>query len=203
MSKDGQRDKGQPTLASTWLCQELKYREFSGSSGSRSFIYLFIYCCVLTILFLFCCTEGSRARCDAWLITWKMTLWVKHSVLQHTNSCTDAQIHNVWTFWSFLRPPQAVDFENDWKLVTLFIGGNDLCQYCNDRVSCCMESSQEIRGRPVRWRTFLFLFHRSTVVKHPRSVVWCPVYRAVSWYHSPNGPAHWSGIIKLCEQPSP
>ncbi|XP_029315903.1 phospholipase B1, membrane-associated [Cottoperca gobio] len=29
----------------------------------------------------------------------------------------------------------AVDFENDWKLVTLFIGGNDLCQYCNDRAS--------------------------------------------------------------------
>uniref|UniRef100_A0AAQ6IS46 Phospholipase B1, membrane-associated n=1 Tax=Anabas testudineus TaxID=64144 RepID=A0AAQ6IS46_ANATE len=29
----------------------------------------------------------------------------------------------------------AVDFQNDWKLVTLFIGGNDLCQYCNDRVS--------------------------------------------------------------------
>ena len=30
---------------------------------------------------------------------------------------------------------QAVNFEKDWKLVTLFIGGNDLCQYCNDRVS--------------------------------------------------------------------
>ncbi|XP_071962890.1 phospholipase B1, membrane-associated-like [Antedon mediterranea] len=25
-----------------------------------------------------------------------------------------------------------VDFENDWKLVTLFIGGNDLCQYCDN-----------------------------------------------------------------------
>lgn len=30
---------------------------------------------------------------------------------------------------------QEVDFEKDWKLVTLFIGGNDLCQYCHDRVS--------------------------------------------------------------------
>ncbi|KAK2878753.1 hypothetical protein Q8A67_019544 [Cirrhinus molitorella] len=28
-----------------------------------------------------------------------------------------------------------IDFENDWKLVTLFIGGNDLCQYCHDRAS--------------------------------------------------------------------
>jgi phospholipase B1, membrane-associated len=26
-----------------------------------------------------------------------------------------------------------IDFENDWKLVTLFIGGNDLCDFCNNR----------------------------------------------------------------------
>ncbi|TNN43879.1 Phospholipase B1, membrane-associated [Liparis tanakae] len=31
-------------------------------------------------------------------------------------------------------PSETLDFENDWKLVTLFIGGNDLCQYCNDRL---------------------------------------------------------------------
>ncbi|CAL8290008.1 unnamed protein product [Gadus morhua 'NCC'] len=29
----------------------------------------------------------------------------------------------------------AVDFKNDWKLVTLFIGGNDLCSYCDDRAA--------------------------------------------------------------------
>ena len=28
-----------------------------------------------------------------------------------------------------------IDFNNDWKLVTLFIGGNDLCRICNDWVS--------------------------------------------------------------------
>ncbi|KAI4898566.1 hypothetical protein NFI96_023156 [Prochilodus magdalenae] len=33
-----------------------------------------------------------------------------------------------------LRNSSKVDFEQDWKLVTLFIGGNDLCQYCNDKV---------------------------------------------------------------------
>ena len=27
-----------------------------------------------------------------------------------------------------------VDYANDWKVVTLFIGGNDLCDYCNDAV---------------------------------------------------------------------
>ncbi|XP_030575099.1 phospholipase B1, membrane-associated [Archocentrus centrarchus] len=34
-----------------------------------------------------------------------------------------------------IKANSAVDFQNDWKLVTLFIGGNDLCQYCNDRVT--------------------------------------------------------------------
>uniref|UniRef100_H3DIM1 Uncharacterized protein n=1 Tax=Tetraodon nigroviridis TaxID=99883 RepID=H3DIM1_TETNG len=34
-----------------------------------------------------------------------------------------------------LKSDPTVDFQNDWKLVTLFIGGNDLCQFCNDRVS--------------------------------------------------------------------
>ncbi|XP_061897397.1 phospholipase B1, membrane-associated-like [Entelurus aequoreus] len=34
-----------------------------------------------------------------------------------------------------MKNDTTVDFANDWKLVTLFIGGNDLCQYCNDRAS--------------------------------------------------------------------
>ncbi|XP_044229893.1 phospholipase B1, membrane-associated [Thunnus albacares] len=34
-----------------------------------------------------------------------------------------------------MKNSSAVNFEKDWKLVTLFIGGNDLCQYCNDRAS--------------------------------------------------------------------
>ncbi|XP_044023166.1 phospholipase B1, membrane-associated isoform X2 [Siniperca chuatsi] len=34
-----------------------------------------------------------------------------------------------------MKNDSTVDFEKDWKLVTLFIGGNDLCQYCNDRAS--------------------------------------------------------------------
>ena len=29
----------------------------------------------------------------------------------------------------------TVDMANDWKMVSLFIGGNDLCSYCSDRVS--------------------------------------------------------------------
>lgn len=32
-----------------------------------------------------------------------------------------------------LRSDKNIDFENDWKLITLFIGGNDLCDFCKDK----------------------------------------------------------------------
>ncbi|XP_048737622.2 uncharacterized protein LOC125652446 [Ostrea edulis] len=32
-----------------------------------------------------------------------------------------------------LKEEPGVDFENDWKVITLFIGGNDLCDYCDDK----------------------------------------------------------------------
>ncbi|XP_004082532.3 phospholipase B1, membrane-associated [Oryzias latipes] len=41
----------------------------------------------------------------------------------------------VRTLIDTMKADPSVDFENDWKLVTLFIGGNDLCQYCTDRVT--------------------------------------------------------------------
>jgi len=34
---------------------------------------------------------------------------------------------------SRMRNSAEVDFENDWKVITLFIGGNDLCAYCDDK----------------------------------------------------------------------
>ena len=27
-----------------------------------------------------------------------------------------------------------IDFKNDWKLATLFVGGNDMCDYCKEKV---------------------------------------------------------------------
>ncbi|RXM37306.1 Phospholipase B1, membrane-associated [Acipenser ruthenus] len=35
---------------------------------------------------------------------------------------------------------EDVNFQNDWKLVTVFIGGNDLCNYCNDRETYSVEN---------------------------------------------------------------
>ena len=28
-----------------------------------------------------------------------------------------------------IKADKGIDFNNDWKLVTLFVGGNDLCQF--------------------------------------------------------------------------
>lgn len=33
-----------------------------------------------------------------------------------------------------MKESKEVDFNNDWKLITLFIGGNDLCRYNKDKV---------------------------------------------------------------------
>lgn len=30
---------------------------------------------------------------------------------------------------------QSINFQEDWKIITLFIGGNDLCDFCRDPVS--------------------------------------------------------------------
>ncbi|KAF0023736.1 hypothetical protein F2P81_024366 [Scophthalmus maximus] len=32
-----------------------------------------------------------------------------------------------------MREDKGVDIEKDWKLVTIFVGGNDLCHYCTDQ----------------------------------------------------------------------
>ena len=31
------------------------------------------------------------------------------------------------------RESKDIDFDNDWKLITIFIGGNDLCRYAKDK----------------------------------------------------------------------
>ena len=34
-----------------------------------------------------------------------------------------------------MKKESNIDFENDWKVITIFVGGNDLCEYCDDKVS--------------------------------------------------------------------
>ena len=34
-----------------------------------------------------------------------------------------------------IKRESNIDYETDWKVITIFIGGNDLCRYCKDKVS--------------------------------------------------------------------
>lgn len=34
-----------------------------------------------------------------------------------------------------MKEDTEIDMDNDWKIITVFIGGNDLCDYCGDPVS--------------------------------------------------------------------
>ena len=36
-----------------------------------------------------------------------------------------------------LRADSNINFEQEWKMITLFIGGNNLCAFCDDLVSQC------------------------------------------------------------------
>lgn len=44
----------------------------------------------------------------------------------------------------FVMCPQKINFKEDWKLITVLVGGNDLCQYCLDKV-CVSESGSSRR----------------------------------------------------------
>ena len=33
-----------------------------------------------------------------------------------------------------MKKESNIDFENDWKVITIFVGGNDLCDFCDNKV---------------------------------------------------------------------
>ena len=33
-----------------------------------------------------------------------------------------------------LKADSTIDFQNDWKMITLFVGGNNLCAFCRNVV---------------------------------------------------------------------
>lgn len=92
-----------------------------------------------------------------WLSHWKLWKIVYPSwwcVIQTSGIRNKLKIHYPWSKCSYFITGQAlqkltphpachspfyfitqkVDFDNDWKLVTIFVGTNDLCNYCIDQV---------------------------------------------------------------------
>ncbi|XP_062406298.1 phospholipase B1, membrane-associated-like [Sardina pilchardus] len=43
-----------------------------------------------------------------------------------------------------MKTDSRVDFQNDWKVITVFIGGNDMCDYCKNAVSIPLASYQAV-----------------------------------------------------------
>lgn len=50
-------------------------------------------------------------------------------LIQKVTTVESARRH-VFVFFA-----QRIDFKNDWKVITVFIGGNDLCDFCYNSVS--------------------------------------------------------------------
>ena len=41
-------------------------------------------------------------------------------------------VSQAWNLIDRMRSDESVDFFNDWKLITIFVGTNDLCQTCTE-----------------------------------------------------------------------
>lgn len=52
-----------------------------------------------------------------------------------------------------MKNDTRIDYDNDWKMVSLFVGGNDLCASCENWVSVPIEG-QRNRSIPIPYRTF-------------------------------------------------
>ena len=46
-----------------------------------------------------------------------------------------------------LKSEEGVNFNKDWKVITILIGGNDLCQSCKDKVSLKLLNIGREEGR--------------------------------------------------------
>ena len=42
-----------------------------------------------------------------------------------------------------MKASSDIDMNNEWKVITVFIGGNDLCSHCTDRVSIITVSKKD------------------------------------------------------------
>jgi phospholipase B1 len=90
-----------------------------------------------------------------------------------------------------IKNDKKIDFEKDWKLVTMFIGGNDLCDFCNDPESLSSPQSYVdfIREAldilheelPRTFVNLVSMFHANELQKLNRSPIcvffherWCP-----------------------------
>ncbi|RUS83620.1 hypothetical protein EGW08_008588 [Elysia chlorotica] len=65
-----------------------------------------------------------------------------------------------------LKQDPNVDFENDWKLITVFLGGNDLCVYCLFDLTAAAYTRNLRRGLDILYANIPRAFINLVVVMH-------------------------------------
>lgn len=81
-------------------------------------------------------TERSHYKSKISLRQWEKVRWdfTKSSKFKHQFS-HDSKRFLLYAHFIYIHATQEVNFETDWKLVTIFVGGKDLCEHCLDQVS--------------------------------------------------------------------
>lgn len=71
----------------------------------------------------------------------------RHSIRYSASKTETITVHQVTATIVFC-PWQRINFHSDWKVITVFIGGNDLCDHCTHSVSISEDLTE--------WGYFLF-----------------------------------------------
>lgn len=87
------------------------------------------------------------------------------------------------------KTPQEVDFEKDWKLVTIFVGASDLCHYCTDQVrrrshvSAQTDCTWSMHVVDLHWRTSVLLQNNLSPKNYSHNLMLSldTLYHEVSW----------------------
>ncbi|RUS83619.1 hypothetical protein EGW08_008587 [Elysia chlorotica] len=83
-----------------------------------------------------------------------------------TGARSDDFANQAASLVSKLQSDSSVDFENDWKLITVFLGGNDLCEYCKYGITPAVYTSNVRAGLDVLYNNIPRAFVNLVVVMH-------------------------------------
>jgi hypothetical protein len=106
-----------------------------------------------------------------------------------------------------MKSDKNIDFQNDWKLITLFIGGNDLCRFCNDLNKYSPENYiSEIRnGLDLLYSQVPRAFVNLVQVKNLRIFFW--IIKNTIWFKKKTGaqrrprkrPKSWAHLFSFAQ----
>lgn len=130
--------------ASTWQWRDTTHCKDGTLSWATSCWAAFAWTMLgkLLLFWLFSATYPDRP--GTWLTPWQDMRYSPMLCCKLMGS-SDRQVHLCsWTS-AVSSPLQGLNFEEDWKLLTILMGMNDICDYCKDKV-CLHPSLSPRRG---------------------------------------------------------